>query len=272
MDLKQAANEFFNNLPTESETEKDFKIFEEPKVETKQETAEPTPATQEASEETSEETSGISERPQRKPTRAERRFEEHRQQMEEELARARERIAVLEHDRTQSGKSEEVDPNIKRLLYEVKDPEEGTKVLNDILKNMSAKMREEFRAELETMRASEEGEVDQLYGEIERNIESIEDRYGVDLTDDVDTRNAFLDFVESIAPANSDELPNMEAAWRYFQSTRKAGPSNVARKQEIASRSMTRSVNSKPKPENVKPVSFDEINRGGWWDKIVGNK
>jgi hypothetical protein len=166
----------------------------------------------------------------------------------------------------------EVDPDIKKLLTEVNNPEEATRIFEGLIQKAQQRAEESALSRLQENQAKGDQEVDALADTIEENIESIEDRYGVDLTDDSKTRNAFLDFVDSIAPPNSDELPNMDAAWKYFQATRKPSTSNVERKQQIASRGMVRSSSPKPEGKDLKPMSFESLNQGNWWEKLIGGK
>jgi hypothetical protein len=94
----------------------------------------------------------------------------------------------------------------------------------------------------------------------------------VDLTSDTKTRNAFLDYVDEMSDPDSDALPNMDFAWRQFQRNQTASPSNTARKAQISSRSMTRSTTTRPEGKNLQPLSFNAINRGTWWEKMIGQK
>ena len=260
----QAAEEFFSNLPSETETEQTFDVFKEP--ESKKEDGQPVA---EKPEETTPEPEEIE---RKKPLRSERRLEKQtefmqRQWQEERDARIRleEQVKALAESR-----QIEVDPDIQRLLTETKDPKEATAIFQSLMQKMRNEAEESALARMQELQAQGDDEVNSIVATIEDSIESIEDRYGVDLTNDLDTRRAFLDFADSIAPEDSDALPNMDTAWKLFQSTRKAPLSNVARKQEIAARGMVRSTNAKPEGKDLKPMSFEEMNRSGWWDKLIG--
>ena len=260
--MNDAAKEFFDSLPSENEVEKEYDIFEEHTPE-KEETKVEAPAEQ-VEDSTPEE--------RKKPLRSERRAEKQREYYEGQLREEREaRIRLEEQVKALASKpDEEIDTDIQKLLYEVKDPAEGTKIFAKLLARAEENAEARAIARLQEIQSSSSEEVNNLASEIEDNIESIEEKYGVDLTDDTDTRNAFLDFVESIAPPGSDDLPNMQNAWVLFQKTRTAPTSNVERKKEIASRGIVRS-NGAPKPEakDLRPVGFELLN-GDMWSKIIG--
>lgn len=274
MDPKKAADEFFANLPTETESEPEFNFFKESEKPNEPEAEKPEKEPEEPSDNEPEEDDEPTDR--KKPLRSERRSQKQREYYESELAKEREeRIRMEERLKAfENVTKKEVDPNIKKLLYEVKDAEEGTEIFNEILSNMRTSMRDEILNELSSYQSRESEQVNEIYNQIESSLEDIEDRYGVDLTDDTETRNAFLDFVEGIAPEDSDELPNMRTAWKIFASTRKAGPSATEEKKAIASRAMVRSSASAMQnrggaPEGAKPVSFDNLN-SSLWSKIIG--
>lgn len=260
--MNNAAADFFNSLPSEKETEPVFNFMEEPEKQPVQKEEEPAPI---ADEEEAE---------RKKPLRAERRSEEQRKYYEEKLSEEREaRIRLEEQVKAiASGNKREADPDIKRLLTEVKDPEEASQIFESLL----SKVRQEAETSaFEKYRAAQsegEAEVSKLAATINEKLEAIEDRFGVDLTDDKATRTAFLDFVNSIAPEDSDELPNMNAAWKLFQTSQKAPAGNTQRKSQISSRSMTRSSTTRPEGKDIKPMTFDALNRGNFWENLISGK
>jgi len=265
--MNKAAEDFFANLPSEKEAEgENFDMFKEAAPE-KDKTPEPV---EEVKEEPKEEPI---ESERKKPLRSERRAEKQTQYALQQLQEEREaRIRLEEQVKALATQNKvEVDPDIKRLLTETKDPEEATQIFNSLLNKAAERARQEAREEWKNAQAEGEGEVNAMADNIQDRLEAIEDRYGVDLTEDTATRNKFLDFVESIAPEDSDELPNMNTAWRLFQQTQKAPPAQVERKAAISSRGMTRSVKPIPEGTNLKPMTFDNLNRGKWWDKIRGS-
>lgn len=227
---------------------------------------------EEVKEEVSQEKTDIENEPERKkPLRSERRAEKQTNYALQQLQEEREARIRLEEQvkMLASQKKVEADPDIKRLLTETKDPEEATAIFQSLMDKAAQNARQQAREEWEKAQAEGDNEINAMADEIQDRLEVIEDRYGVDLTDDRETRNAFLDFVEAIAPEGSNELPNMNMAWTLFQRTQTAPPAQTERKAAISSRGMTRSIQPIPEGKNLKPVSFDNLNRGNWWDKVI---
>ena len=266
--MNKPAEDFFNNLPSEKETEPEFNFMEaapeKDKTPTEQVEVQPV-----ASNEQQEE-----EQERKKPLRSERRAEKQNEYLTKQVQEEREARIRLEEQvkNLASQRKVEADPDIKRLLTETKDPVEATQIFESLISRARKEAEEAADARFQQRQEQGDAEVNEIHSTIESSIESIEDRYGVDLTDDTKTRNAFLDFVDSIAPEDSDALPNMNAAWQLFQRNQTASPSNTARKAQISSRSMTRSTTTRPEGKNLQPISFDAINRGSWWEKMIGNK
>lgn len=264
--MNKAAADFFDQLPSEVETEPEFKFMEaEPEKDKTQVETPPEKVEPEAEKEEIE---------RKKPLRSERRAEKQTEFLQKQWQEEREaRIRLEEQVKAlASQKVVETDPDIRKLLTEVKDPEEGTKIFGNLLNKIKQEAAQQAREEYLKAQSEGDEEVNELKSTIERSIESIEDRYGVDLTDDTNIRNAFLDFVESIAPEDSDALPNMNMAWKLFQANQRAPATESPRKNQVSSRSMTRSVQARPEGKNIKPVTFDEINKGNWWDKIISGR
>ncbi len=261
--MNKAAEDFFANLPNEEKAEgEQFDMFKEDG------------ATEKPAQEPEQQKEGEHIEERKKPLRSERRAEKQTNYLQERLQEEREaRIRLEEQVKALATQTKvEVDPDIKRLLTETKDPEEATRIFESLIERAERRASERAEENYRKLQESGDKEVNDMANEINNRLEAIEDRYGVDLTDDSDTRNAFLDFVNSIAPEDSDELPNMNTAWKLFQQTRTAPPSQTERKAAISSRGMTRSVQPIPDGKNVKSVNFDAINRGNWWDKVVGRK
>lgn len=95
-------------------------------------------------------------------------------------------------------------------------------------------------------------------------IDDIEETYNIDLTskDPVARKNRvdFMNFIEKIAPKNSDgeitEFPDMLSAYETFQEM-KASTKAPSRAKDLAARSMVRPGNTVEKPQER--VSFDNI-------------
>ena len=266
--MNKAAEDFFSSLPKEEEVEgKNFDMFngDEPEkdktVEVSEEVKEP------------EGDEHIENEDRKKPLRSNRRAEKQTNYLQDRLQEEREaRIRLEEQVKALATQNKvDVDPDIKRLLTETKDPEEATRIFESLISRAEQRATDKAAESYRQFQAEGDNEINEMSENIQDKLESIEDRYGVDLTDDTDTRNKFLDFVESIAPEDSDELPNMSMAWRLFQQTQTAPSAQTERKAAISSRGMTRSVKSIPEGKNLQPMNFDQINRGSWWDKIRGN-
>lgn len=260
--MNQAASDFFASLPSEKETEPEFKFMEEPEKEPEQESKE---TETEARAEEAPEEDIENKRPNRKERRVEKQTEFLQKAWEEEREA---RIRLEEQVKALANTKREIDPDIKKILAGGVELDEAAAIFETILSKNSQEAEARALARLQELQSQDQQEVQSLAEEINQHIESIEDRYGVDLTDDADTRSAFLDFAESLAPQDSDALPNMDMAWRLFQSTRKAPPAQTERKASISSRSMTRSIQSRPEAKNLEPMSFDKLERSNIWDKV----
>lgn len=265
--MNQAAADFFANLPSDKDEEKPYDMFKEAEPE-----KDKTPETQAAQDIEKEEK--VEEQPERKkPLRSERRMEKQTEFLQQKWEEEREARIRLEEQVKALGETRKApaDPDIKRLLTETKDPEEATRIFQDLLEKVGKDS--EDRAFERFQRAQQEGdkEVDALHASIEDSLEDIEEHYGADLSKK-ETRDGFLDFVEAIAPEDSDALPNMRKAWELYQATQKAPAANTERKAAISTRSLARSTQSVPEGKNLKPMSFESMNRGNWWDKVIGNK
>ena len=268
--MNKAAQDFFDNLPSEDEEKgQNFDMFNE--AEPEKDKKEEAPADYETQEQ-EEEGKEPSKEERKKPLRSERRAEKQTNYALEQLQQEREARIRLEEQvkMLATQKKVEADPDIKRLLTEANDPEEATAIFQSLMDKAAEKARQEAREEWKKAQSEGDQEVAKMASVIQERLESIEDQFGVDLTDDKDTRNKFLDFVNELADPDSDALPNMNRAWQLFQKQQIAGPSQTERKAAISSRGMTRSVKPIPEGKNLTPMTFDSINRGSWWDKIRG--
>ena len=238
----------------------------------KDKTPEPKPE-EHIEEENKEEEKEPETQERKRPLRSERRENKQNEFMQRQWQEEREaRIRLEEQVKALSeARKLPADPDIKRLLTEVKDPEEATQIFQDLIARAGQQAEERAVERFRQVQAEENAEVDAIRDTIEESLEDIEDTYGADFSN-AKTRNAFLDFVEKIAPQDSDDLPNMRSAWEIFQSTQKAPTANTERKAAISTRSMTRPTQAVPEGKNLQRLTFDSINRGSWFDKIIGNK
>lgn len=255
MNPNQSAEDFFSKLPTEEEKNgKDFQFFEEKPAEEPKE-PEQKPEKEEAEEPKAEE--------RKKPSRSERREERQTNWLTQQLREEREaRIRMEEQLKSlASQKDIPVDPDIKRLLTEAKDPKEATEIFDGLLKKIEQKAIASAEERFRQLSAEDEGAVDAQASEINEALEDIEDAYGVELPRGSELRSDFLDFVERISPKNSDDLPDMNEAWEIFSEMNKPRGQNVEQKKQISARSMVKSTNSNSRPpqSDLKPVNFDNI-------------
>ena len=256
--MNNAAADFFASLPSEKETEPNFNLMEP--------TEKPAPVEEEPVIEEVENR----EKPLRSERRAEKNYEFLRNQLQEEREA---RIRLEEQVKANvSTRKTEADPDIKRLLTEVKDPEEASQIFESLLSKVRSEAETSAFERYKAAQAEGDEETNQLAQTINEKVEAIEDKYGVDLTSDKKTRGAFLDFVNEMSDPDSDALPNMDFAWRQFQKTMKAPAGDTARKSQISSRSMTRSSTTRPEGKNIQPMTFDALNRGNFWENLIGGK
>lgn len=255
MDGKSEAQKFFDSLPS-GENEEKFNFFEE-KQETPVKEEPVTPSTLPEKEETKE-GKDFKMQPNRRERRsAQMRFYE--EQLAAERA-ARERLETMILERQGETKSSSVDPRIQRLLFEVKTPEEGTRLFNEIINEIREEVAKPYR-EFEEARKAEQALESEFDQAIEHGLEDVEETFGVDLTSRSaqKLRSDFLDFVEELSP--EDSFVNFEKAWQLFSQNNAAKPSQaeIDRKKQIASRSVQRSSPARPAPEKLQPMTFDKV-------------
>lgn len=102
--------------------------------------------------------------------------------------------------------------------------------------------------------------------ELDNGLDGIEETFDVDITSNAPSakkmRSEFMDFVTKVSPKNRNgdvtALPDLEATFELFQSTRKK-PDN-SRAKELANRSMSRSSDASNVPVQ-KDTSWDSVSR-----------
>lgn len=140
------------------------------------------------------------------------------------------------------------------MIREYKTREE--RLLKEAEERAYQRIEQEKLREIEAERKADE--------QLSNSIEEIETTYNVDLTSkDPIARKArvdFLNFVEKIAPKDEYgeiiDFPDMISAYETFSEMKKSSP-DKSRAKELASRSMARSGDSQPKPQER--ITFDNI-------------
>lgn len=258
MDGKEEAQKFFDSLPDESN---------EVAIDFSKELGKQADEPQEEPKKVAEAVKREEEEPAQRTTRRERRDSQMRY-YEEQIAKERaERELLAEQVKKLSADSKQVeDPRIKKLLYEVKDPAEGSALFKEMLQDMRKEAVQDAFSQLNKSQEDASSAEQALVDEVEDNLELVEDKYGVDLSDDTDTRNDFLDFMKDLS--SDESFANFDTGWRLFSQTRKAPRSDNTRAKQIASRGMVKSTVSRLAPEKVMPLTRESLD--SVWSRIIG--
>lgn len=111
-----------------------------------------------------------------------------------------------------------------------------------MLKDEVEDIRQEARSAKEERYAEKQADIE-AEQELTQGFEDIEDNFNVDLTANKKLRSDFIDFIERVAPKDSNgdirEYPDFQETFKLFQEINKKAPNNRAK--DLASRSMTRS-------------------------------
>lgn len=190
-----------------------------------------------------------------------------------EAALAKEREARIAAEARAEGRAEgqresvapgEVDP---RLVQMYGDNTAAIKLHQGLLEDSEKRAEERALARFEARQAEKTQEDAQLDSLITGELESLEDKFNVDLTSDSPAarklRTDYLEFVERVSPKDQNGLvtdfADFDSSWDIFQSTRKAtGSPTAARAKEIAGRSM-QAAGTGVTPPKVPTPGFD-----GW--------
>ncbi len=140
------------------------------------------------------------------------------------------------------------------------DTPEKVNALNALQKslvNLDERASQKAIDKLESIREQEVQQDLQAEQELNDAFDTIEDTYKVDITSNTSTarktRQEFVSFVEKIAPKDRHgdviDYPDMQSAWETFSEMKKS-TQQPSRAKELASRSMTHSVESGTQPQS----------------------
>lgn len=219
MEPDSEIDKFFKDLPTEDKTLADI-FGTEPPLEKKPDEV----------------------LPEKEPRKnhAHRRLEKQLQDEREEKFR----LQALIQARTEvegAKSTAEVDPLLTQMYGENTD---AIRLHSELLHKYATKAREEAIQEFEQM-LSKQAQQEEVFGsQIDEGLETLEDKYGIDLTSDSDTavrdRTAFLKLVSKLAPkdeeGNLKDYPDFVETYEMFKGLKEKNDN--ARAKQIASRTM----------------------------------
>lgn len=170
--------------------------------------------------------------------------------IEKEISKRLKDIEIPAREETKAPVDDRVSDVLTRLIgNDTPEKVSMVKEFKDILGNLKGEARAEALEEIRSMQNAEVEADREAEQELETAFDSIEETFDVDITSNAPlarrTRQEFVSFVEKIAPKdrNGDivDYPDMVSAWETFSDMKKA-TTQPNRAKELASRSMTRSV------------------------------
>lgn len=226
-------DKFFGDLPSQDKKVADvFNDKPNPEEGTKND---------EPKEETAEQT-------EVRKNRRHRRLEEQLQRERESNIALNERLKTLaEVDRTIKETSGEIDPRLIRVFGTTDEAKEIARHFTEILAETKESAREEALREIENQQAMLQEEQKGYESQIDSELESLEEEFGVDLTSDTPqarkTRREFLEMVQALSPKDEDGTitgyADFGSTFELYQGSR-SKPDNT-RQKEIADKTMQRS-------------------------------
>jgi hypothetical protein len=234
-------DQFFNDLPGEEKVAAD--IFDDKKAENIPEKGK--------SEGKDDDQDDSEPRKNRRHRRLEAALQQERESNIELAARLKERSEAEKFARETGG---EVDPRIAKMFDSSDVGKENALALSSVLRDMTAKAREEALDEFENRQEKVRNEQREYETFIDNELTFLEEEYNVDLTSDSPAarkaRREFIELVQDLSPKDKDgELTgfaDFDKTFEIYQKTKtesKANPTSE-RRREIASSSMQRSGTS----------------------------
>lgn len=259
-DEHKTVDEFFNSLPSEDKKGQD--IFEDGKSTNAEKKPEPEKEKEIEPEEVPDEIKN----------RRHRRLEEKLQAERESNIALAERVKILS-EQDKFTKETSIDPRIGKLFDTSTDlGKENAQRLADLLSDYSTKAKEEALREIADKQLEEKEEQKSYENFIDKGLESLEDRYNIDLTSDAPqarkARREFLEMVEKLSPKDDEGsitgYADFDSTYEIYKEKHTEKIDN-SRQKEIASRSMQKS-NSSSGSESQKKIS------PGWdgWKRDYG--
>jgi hypothetical protein len=204
-------------------------------------------------------------------TRRYRRLEQKMKEIEEMNIALNERVKVLsELEKYQKEHEGDVDPDLVKVFGTTDDGKALTSVFQKKFKEIEERAQEAALSKIQEQEAMLSREDAENSDTIDSAFDSIEEKYGVDLSGSTkqskDLRNGFLDFIAAVSPKDENgeivEYADMERSFdTYSQLYARNKPREVSdRQKELASRTMTHSGQSVPESPKG-PVTFKTVSR-----------
>lgn len=163
-----------------------------------------------------------------------------------------------------SGNDGATDPRLVEVFGSTDEGKKIAKHFGEILEEKTAQAREAAVRELEERQEKVIQEQKQYESVIDSELESLEDKYNIDLTSNAPqankARREFLEMVQKLSPKDEDgtitEYADFDSTFEIYQQTKQEKSSSNERQKEIASKSMQRSG-----PVNVDRENHDATER-----------
>ena len=239
MEKENTIDEFFKGLPDDDKEEVDIfdekkpEVKEVPKEEVKTEEDDTTPK-------------------ERRYRRLEKRYQEER---EANIALAARAKALSEMDKFSQEVGDSVHPDIAKMFDSSEVGKENALRLSKVLKETRSEAKEEAIREFEERQTKVLEEQKSYEKVIDNELESLEDKFNVDLTSDSPkarkTRREFLELIQKVSPKDeSGEIigyADFDSTFDMYQKTKSEEKVDNSRREEIADRSMRRSTSNTEK-------------------------
>lgn len=183
--------------------------------------------------------------------------------LEQQLAEEREariRAEALAQGRAEGRPSTDAatDP---RLVAMYGENTEAIRLHAELLNDFAAKAKEQALNEFRSSVAEEQAQQKKFESYIDRELESIEDEFDVDITSDSPAarkmRHELKDLVEKLSPKDEDGnltgYADFKETFEVYQSRREKANAGTDRAKEIAARTMQKPGNTVPAPQAPTP-------------------
>lgn len=191
--------------------------------------------------------------------RRHRRLEAENQRLREEAIALGARIQGISEAQkfAQGVKDAPVDDSLLTLYGDHDVGRKAAQITQSLLDKAVARAKQETLEEFQKTRQYEEAEVERELETVDSEIESIEDRFNVNLSGDTEQskklRNGFLSFVEKLShkdeQGNIDQYADFGAVWEEYSN--RMNTVSTSRNKELASRGMVRSGSTTVKTQDL---------------------
>ena len=228
----EAVNEFFNSLPVDKD-KKEVDILN------------PTPEPVVAPDKDEDE-----DVPDDVKNRRHRRLEAKLQAEREANIALNERVKVLSEVEKFTKETPEVNPDIAKMFDASDVGKENALRLSRIIAEAEQRAEERVFERLNSVQDSEKVQVKEAGDFIDKQLESIEDTYGVSLPLGSRQTNEFLQLIEDLSPKDESgeivEYADFDRTFELYQGLQKANKPDNSRQRAVSSRGMQRSSSSTP--------------------------